>query len=153
MTLGFSVRARKYAGPVALLAAATFAVPMMHAPAANAADAPAISMAVSGSAIGSADAVGTGCTVTVTATMTLPGGAPVPFGKVDFFNRVPGNGDVFLGAVPVADGKASVQWTPTTTGQNGLSAGYFDGLPDILPTATGIQVRVVPGVNLGGTCV
>lgn len=133
--------------------AALTAVPLISAPVANAAVAPVLSLQITGGpTTASANTAATGCTITVEATVTLPDGRPVEYGTVQFFNRLPGNGDVPLGKVPVSYGRASVQWTPSAVGANGLSAGYADGLPDILPIAAGIQVTARPGVQLGGLC-
>ncbi|MGI5219530.1 hypothetical protein [Nocardia sp. CA-290969] len=134
-------------------AAAVLALPLLSAPAANAAVAPIITLAVSGKpTTASGDTVPTGCGVRLDATVTLPDGKPVETGTVQFFNRVPGNGDVFLGKVPVLYGMASVTWTASTAGANGLSAAYSDGLPDYLPVATGTQVLARPGLQVGGLC-
>jgi hypothetical protein len=134
-------------------AAALVTIPLLPAPAANAAVAPVIRLDITGEpTTASANTVPTGCTVTLEATVTLPDGNPVEYGTVQFFNRLPGNGDVFLGKVPVAYGRATVQWTATASGVNGLSAGYSDGLPDILPVATGTEVTARPGIRLGGLC-
>ncbi|MEU1983227.1 Ig-like domain repeat protein [Nocardia sp. NPDC019395] len=135
-------------GAVALLA-----VPLLSAPAANAAVAPIIELGVSGKpTTASANTVPTGCGVRLEATVTLPDGKPVEYGTVQFFNRVPGNGDVFLGKVPVSYGMASLTWTASAVGTNGLSASYSDGLPDILPVSTGTEVTARPGLQLGGLC-
>ncbi|WP_328393145.1 hypothetical protein [Nocardia sp. NBC_00416] len=134
-------------------ATALVAIPLFSAPAAQAAVAPVIRLDITGEpTTASADTVPTGCTVTVEATVTLPDGSPVEYGTVEFFNRLPSNGDIALGKVPVAYGRATVQWTPTASGVNGLSAGYADGLPDILPVSAGAEVTARPGVRLGGLC-
>ncbi|MFI5720709.1 Ig-like domain-containing protein [Nocardia sp. NPDC051750] len=134
-------------------AAVLLALPLLSAPAANAAVAPKIDIAVSGKpTTASGDTVPTGCGVRLEATVTLPDSSPVETGTVQFFNRVPDNGDVFLGKVPVQYGMASLTWTASTVGANGLSAAYSDGLPDLLPVSAGTQVTVRPGLQLGGLC-
>ncbi|GGL20160.1 Ig-like domain repeat protein [Nocardia jinanensis] len=152
------MRVNRFRGPARAVAAAfgtaaLVVAPLISAPAAHAAVAPVIRLAVTGGpTTASANTVPTGCTVTVEATVTLPDGDPVEYGTVQFFNRLPGNGDVPLGKVAVAYGRASVQWTPSANGANGLSAGYADGLPDILPVSAGIEVTARPGLPLGGLC-
>lgn len=151
-----SDRAQREIGPtkrniglVALAAATGLAIPLAGSTGAQAAVAPTIGVGVSGSILAPLGLVSGGCAVTVTATLTLPAGVPVPQGTVDFFDRAPGRGDIFLGAIPVTRGQASVRWIPTEPGQHQVSAGYYNGLPDILPVAGATSATIIP---LGGLC-
>jgi hypothetical protein len=132
--------------------AACLAVPMMFAPNASALTAPTITVALTGSVTGSANVIGTGCPVTVTATLKQPDGSAVPQGTVEFFDVDSSASNLVLGSAPVSGGIASVSWTPATSGQNAITAGYFDSQLQFLPIAGGAVVTVTPGINIGGFC-
>ncbi|MEU4311336.1 hypothetical protein [Nocardia sp. NPDC024068] len=142
----------------AVFGAAAVGVPMAAPSAgstavANAAVAPVVRLDLLGEpTTASANTVPVGCTFMLEAQVTLPDGSPVEKGTIQFFHRRPGGGDVLLGEVPVQYGRASILWTPEAFGGNGLSAGYANGLPDVLPASAGIQVTARPGPRFGTLC-
>ncbi|MGW0182348.1 Ig-like domain repeat protein [Nocardia sp. NPDC003345] len=143
---------RKLRGAVAVLCGAA-AVAVSPSAVADTGVAPVVRLDVLGEpATASAAAVPTGCSLMLEAQVTLPDGSPVEKGTVQFFNRLPGGGDVLLGEAPVRNGTATVLWTPEAIGSNGLTAGYSNGLPDILPISQGVQVTARPGPRLGTLC-
>jgi hypothetical protein len=132
--------------------AAGLAVPMVVAPDASALAPTTVSVALTGSATGSADILGTGCPVTITATVKS-NGAAVPEGTVEFLDVDPTASHLILGSAPVSNGVASLSWTPAKSGQNAITAAYVDPQLQFLPNAGVSPVQVTPGINIGGFCI
>jgi len=150
--IGFGqARTRGVLGAAALTAC--LAVPIMFAPNASALTATTISVTLTGSPTGSADIIGTGCPVTLTATLKQASGAAVPHGTVEFFDVNATASHLVLGSAQVSGGVATLSWTPATSGQNAITAGYFDPQLQYLPIAGGTAVQVTPGINIGGFCI
>lgn len=125
------------------------AIPMVMAPQANALISPSLSVSMAGSALGPTRLAAVNCPQTAVATVTMPDGSPVSQGSVDFTSRLPGMPGNIVGTVPVSNGTASILWIPDVDGQHVISAVYFDGPPDVRPTA---GYTTVTAVNLNGIC-
>lgn len=150
--IGFGrTRTRGVLGAAALTTC--LAVPIMLAPNASALTATTVSVALTGSPTGSANIIGTGCPVTITATVKDAGGAAVSHGTVEFFDVNTAANHLVLGSAQVSGGVATLSWTPATTGQNAITAGYFDPQLQYLPIAGGAAVQVTPGINIAGFCI
>ncbi|WP_330249817.1 hypothetical protein OG874_26355 [Nocardia sp. NBC_00565] len=134
----------------AALAAACLAVPTTLAPQANAAIAPTLSVAMTGSALGPTNLAAVGCGQTAQATAQRPDGTPVQSGVVEFTSRLPGLGGNIVGTVPISNGTATILWIPDIAGQHIVSAVYYDGFPDYQPAA---GYTTVTAVNLAGVCI
>ncbi|NNH73082.1 hypothetical protein HLB23_25010 [Nocardia uniformis] len=124
-------------------------VPMVMAPQANALVSPSLSVTMAGSALGATRLAAVNCPQTAVATVKMPDGSPVSHGSVDFTSRLPGLGGNIVGTVPVSNGVASIVWVPDIEGQHVISAVYFDGPPDVRPSA---GYTTVTAVNLNGIC-